>query len=95
LANEKHHGVRFLLSSGLVKLIANNPDYEEAEEEIMVDYQGDSLETGFNINYLLDAVTALPPGNIKLSMGSHDTSVKIEHTSHPDYNLYVVMPMRL
>jgi DNA polymerase-3 subunit beta len=94
LSNEKHHGMFFELSPGLIKLTANNPDHEEAEEEIAVDYQGESLEMGFNINYLLDAVNALSPGNIKITLATANTSIRIEHASDLNYNLYIVMPMR-
>ena len=38
---------------------AHNPEQEEAEEEIEVAYEGDDLEVGFNVNYLLDALAAI------------------------------------
>ena len=56
LSNEKYRGVRFLLSSGLLKISANNPEQEEAEEEISVNYKGADLEIGFNVNYLISSL---------------------------------------
>ena len=35
---------------------ANNPEQEEAEEEVGVEYNGGSLEIGFNVSYLLDVL---------------------------------------
>ena len=94
LANEKHRSVRLELSSNLVKIIANNPEQEEAEEEINVDYAGAAIEIGFNINYLIDALNALPVGMIKISLASADSSARIEEIENGN-GIYVVMPMRL
>ena len=49
LSNEKYRGVKFVLSKDNLKICANNPSKESAEEEISVDYSGDDLEIGFNI----------------------------------------------
>ncbi len=56
LSNEKYRGIRLQLASGQLKIQANNPEQEEAEEEIGVEYNGDSLEIGFNVSYLLDVL---------------------------------------
>ena len=59
LSNEKYRGVRIMLSNGAIKMVANNPEQEEAEEEVGVDYAGDELEIGFNVSYLLDVLNVL------------------------------------
>ena len=94
LSNEKFRGVRVLLSSGSLKMIANNPEQEEAEEEISVDYSGDDLEIGFNVSYLLDVLNVLWGNDVRLSLSDANSSALVEDTSN--YNaVYVVMPMRL
>lgn len=94
LANEKHRGVRMELRPDLVRIVANNPEQEEAEEELSVDYRAGELDIGFNVNYLLDAISVLPSGDIKLTMAGPDSSVRIE-SAPGGSSLYVVMPMRL
>lgn len=94
LANDKYRSVRMELQPGVLRLSANNMEREEAEEELNVEYQGDNLDIGFNVNYLCDAVAALPAGNIQLTLSDPDSSVRIEGTNG-DKNVYVVMPMRL
>jgi DNA polymerase-3 subunit beta len=94
LANEKHRSVRFEIKEGLLRIAANNPEQEEAEEELAVDYQGSDLEIGFNVNYLADAVSALPAGIVKLTLSNPDNSVRIEGGKAND-SIYVIMPMRL
>lgn len=93
LSSEKHRAVSFILRPEVLRIVANNPEQEEAEDEIPVNYQGEELEVAFNVNYLLDAVGALPAGNIKLTMASKG-GVRIEAENTSD-NLYVVMPMQL
>ena len=56
LSNEKYRGVRLELSPNTVVLQANNPEQEEAVETLEVEYAGDAMEIGFNVNYLLDAL---------------------------------------
>lgn len=98
LANEKHHGIRLELSSGVLKIVANNAEQEEAEEELSVDYKGVEIQVGFNVSYLLDVMTALEPGNICLILSNSDNSIRIQQENMGEKNnnsIYVVMPMRL
>lgn len=94
LSNEKFRGVRLNLSSGELKITANNPEQEEAEEIVDVDYQGDELEIGFNVAYLIDVLNALVSDKVKISLSDSNASALIED-AEDDAALYVVMPMRL
>ena len=94
LASEKYRGVRFGLSSGRLSLSAQNPEQEEAREEIPAEYEGDEVEMGFNVNYVLDAISALEGDEIEISMVDADSSATLRSPASTDL-LYVVMPMRL
>lgn len=94
LSNEKYRGVRLKLTRDSLDIVANNPEQEEAEETVAVDYQGDSLEVGFNVSYLLDVLGVLSGDKIKLSLADPNSSALLEE-SESDDSLYVVMPMRL
>ena len=98
LANEKHRSVRIELRTNLLRVATNNPEQEEAEEELSLIYQGGDLDIGFNIGYLLDAVSALSTGTVKLTLAGPDNSVRVEagdDDSSGSVVIYVVMPMRL
>ena len=56
LSNEKYRGIRLVIRDSGVVLQAHNPEQEEAEEELNVEYTGEDIEIGFNVNYLLDAL---------------------------------------
>ncbi|MCZ6828321.1 MAG: DNA polymerase III subunit beta [Gammaproteobacteria bacterium] len=94
LSNEKYRGVRLQLSDQVLQILANNPEQEEAEEIVSVDYQGDGLEIGFNVNYLLDVLGVLEGEQVKLSLSDANGSALLEESDDGD-SLYVVMPMRL
>lgn len=94
LSNEKYRGVRLELSDGNLKIVANNPEQEEAQEQVPVDYQGDALEIGFNVSYLLDVLGVLSGEQIKISLSDPSSSALLEEAEEGD-SLYVVMPMRL
>ena len=94
LSNEKFRGVRLNLSSGELKITANNPEQEEAEEIVDVQYQGDDLEIGFNVAYLIDVLNALGSDGVKVSLSDSNASALIEDDAD-DAALYVIMPMRL
>lgn len=94
LANEKYRGVRLSAIAGQLKLTAHNPEQEEAQEELSADYQGEPLEIGFNVNYLIDAANALSGATVDIGLTDADSSGTLRS---PDdgQQLYVVMPMRL
>lgn len=94
LSNEKYRGVRLKLTDNTLDIVANNPEQEEAEETVSVDYTGDSLEIGFNVSYLLDVLGVLSGEQVKLSLGDPNSSALLEESEAGD-SLYVVMPMRL
>ena len=95
LSNEKYRGIRVRLQSGLMQVQAHNPEMEEAEEEIEVEYEGSDLEIGFNVNYVLDAIGAIPTEKVKVIFGDSSSSCLIMPTDEQSGCKYVVMPMRL
>lgn len=94
LSNEKYRGIRLQLASGLLKIQANNPEQEEAEEEIAVDYNGSQLEIGFNVSYLLDVLGVMTAEQVRLILSDSNSSALVQEADNDD-SAYVVMPMRL
>jgi DNA polymerase-3 subunit beta len=95
LSNEKFRGVRLQLQSGSLKITANNPEQEEAEEILDVNYQAEDLEIGFNVVYVLDVLNALKCEQVRVNMSNSNSSALIEDAEQTGKAMYVVMPMRL
>jgi len=94
LSNEKFKGVRLVLSDTGLKVQTNNPEQEEAEEEVEVGYQGDPLEIGFNVVYLLDILGSLESDSVRIEFGDSNSSCLVTESSSSQCR-HVVMPMRL
>jgi len=94
LSNEKYRGVRLELGANSVILQANNPEQEEAVETLEVEYSGDAMEIGFNVNYLLDALAAVPSEQVELGVQDSNSSCLIREPGESKTK-FVVMPMRL
>lgn len=94
LSNEKYRGVRLKLTENNLEIVANNPEQEEAKEEVSVAYAGEPVEIGFNVSYLLDVLGVISSEQIKLSLADPNSSALVEAADGADA-LYVVMPMRL
>jgi DNA polymerase-3 subunit beta len=94
LSNEKYRGIRLTLSSGNLSIQANNPDQEEAEEELQVEYTETDMEIGFNVTYLIDVLNVLNSEKVQIKLKDSNSSAIISD-SQDDSSLYVVMPMRL
>jgi len=94
LSNEKYRGVRLIVDGELMTIQANNPEQEEAEEVIPIDYEGDRLEIGFNVSYLQDVLSVLGTEQVQISVSDANSSALIEGMGNDDA-VYVVMPMRL
>mgnify|MGYP005810286099 FL=1 len=94
LSNEKFKGVRLNFSNSLLKITANNPEQEQAEEELEIEFPYDDLEIGFNVSYVLDVLNAIKDEKVKFTLADANSSVVIEGSDSGEA-LYVVMPMRL
>jgi len=94
LSNEKYRGVRLELDKGTVTISANNPDQEEATESVELEYSGEQMEIGFNVNYLQDALAAVDSPEVELHVTDSNSSCLIVSPA-TDRVKYVVMPMRL
>jgi DNA polymerase-3 subunit beta len=94
LSNEKYRGVRLIVTENNLQVLANNPEQEEAEEELEVNYQGEAVEIGFNVSYLMDAIHAITTEKVKMILTDPNSSALIQ-AEGDDSCRYVVMPMRL
>ena len=94
LSNEKYRGVRFALDKNTLKLTANNPEKESAEELLDVNYNGSPMEIGFNIGYLLDVLGTIETDNVELNFYGEESSCLIREPGN-QAEVYVIMPMRL
>lgn len=94
LSNEKYRGIRMQFNAGDLRIVANNPEQEEAEDVVAIDYNGDTLEIGFNVSYLLDIMNVVSGPKVKFSLLDANSSALLEDNDDGN-SLYVVMPMRL
>ena len=94
LTNEKFRGVRMVLAAGSLKIMAANAEHEEAQEEIEVDYSGDSIDVGFNVGYLLDVLNNTSSELIEWGFNDAGSSALLTIPGNDRFK-YVVMPMRI
>lgn len=94
LSNEKIGGVRLSLDDGQLRIQSQNVDREEAEDQLAVDYQDGEIVIGFNVHYLLDALTAMDSDEITLDLSNENSSGLLKEKDS-DKSRFVVMPMRL
>ena len=78
----------------ILTLQAHNPEQEEAEDQIEVNYEGDEIEIGFNVTYLLEALSAIETERVNVALTDANSSCLIT-AAEADGAQYVVMPMRL
>jgi DNA polymerase-3 subunit beta len=94
LSNEKIRGVRLVFTKDALSIICTNNEQEEAEEGLAVEYDGDPLDIGFNISYLLDVLNHVDSPTVSILMGDSNSSALIQMPGREDFK-YVVMPMRI
>jgi DNA polymerase-3 subunit beta len=94
LSNEKIRGVRLVFTKDALSIICTNNEQEEAEEGLAVEYDGDPLDIGFNISYLLDVLNHVDSPTVSMTMGDSNSSALIQMPGREDFK-YVVMPMRI
>jgi DNA polymerase-3 subunit beta len=94
LSNEKIRGVRLVFTKDALSIICTNNEQEEAEEGLALDYDGDPLDIGFNISYLLDVLNHVDSPSVSVAMGDSNSSALVQIPGREDFK-YVVMPMRI
>lgn len=94
LSHENIRGVRLQLEPNELHVYANNPEQEQAEDAMAVEYQGESLQIGFNVGYLIDVLNAVNDDQVRMVFSDPNASALIESGADDDC-VYVVMPMRL
>jgi len=94
MTSEKFKGVRVNVEPGNLRIAATNAEQEEAKEELEVDYNGDAIEIGFNVTYLIDALANLTQEMVKLELQDSNSSALITVPEQVGFK-YVVMPMRI
>ncbi|MHB9117675.1 MAG: DNA polymerase III subunit beta [Burkholderiales bacterium] len=94
LSNEKFRGVRLVLTQNSLRILCNNSEQEEAQEELEIEYNGDPLDIGFNVGYLLDVLNNISVDQVELSFNDANSSGLITIPGEENFK-YVVMPMRI
>lgn len=94
LTNEKFRGVRLVLTDGSLKIVSSNAEQEEAQEELEIDYQGEGLDIGFNVTYLLDVLNNVAVDKVEWRFNDGNSSALVTLPGNDNFK-YVVMPMRI
>ena len=95
LTSEKFKGVRLNFEPGTLRVASNNAEQEEAVDELDIDYGGDSIEIGFNVTYLIDALANMSQQEmVKIDLQDANSSALITLPDNAHFK-YVVMPMRI
>lgn len=94
LFSDKTKGVKLLLGAGGLKILATNTEQDEVEEDLEVEYQGETLEIGFNVKYLLDFINIINEDRVKLTFLDAKSSARVEGVTE-ETGVYVIMPMRI
>lgn len=94
LTNEKFRGVRLVLADGSLKILSTNAEQEEAQEEIEIEYSGEPLDVGFNVNYLLDVLNNVAVDEVECHLHDGSSSALFTLPGNDRFK-YVVMPMRI
>jgi DNA polymerase-3 subunit beta len=94
LTSDKFKGVRLSVEPGCLRVASNNAEQEEAVDELDIDYGGDTIEIGFNVTYLIDALSNMSQDMVKLELSDGNSSALFTIPDNATFK-YVVMPMRI
>jgi len=95
LSNDQFKGVKLLINKTELKISTNNPLQEEGEDIMGCKYSGDSIEVGFNLNYLLEVIDVVGSKELCLELADSGSGCLISSGSKTSSNKYIIMPMRV
>ena len=94
MTSDKFKGVRLNIEPGTLRVASNNAEQEEAVDELDIDYGGDTIEIGFNVTYLIDALANMGQDMVKIDLQDGNSSALMTIPDNDSFK-YVVMPMRI
>jgi DNA polymerase III subunit beta len=94
LTPEKFKGVHLHIEPGVLKISSKNTEQEEANEEIEIDYNGENIETGFNVTYLIDILNHNSEEMVRIDFLDGYSSLLFTIPEKAGFK-YVVMPMKI
>ena len=94
LTNEKFKGLRWVVSNGKLHIQSANSEMEEAAEDIAIDYDGEELDLGFNVTYLLDVLGNLRNTEVCFAFANSQGATLLTMPESDQFR-YVLMPMRI
>jgi DNA polymerase-3 subunit beta len=94
LTSDKFKGVRLNIEPGTLRIASTNAEQEEAVDELDIDYNGDTIEIGFNVTYLIDVLTNMTQEMVKVELSDSNSSALVTIPDNISFK-YVVMPMRI
>jgi len=94
LSTEKYKAARLEFKENNLIAVVHNPEQEEAEEHISIEYTGEDFSIGFNVGYLVEALNAVKEDQVTLSLTDANSSCLVSGLNN-DAVKYIVMPMRL
>jgi DNA polymerase-3 subunit beta len=96
LSTERSKGVKFYIEKNIIKLFSSNPEIGEARDTLEVQYEGPSLEVGFNSQYLLDFLNSVSAERIRLELKDENSAALMRPDADTDIKYtYVLMPMKI
>src|SRR5215470_11667481 len=96
-ADERSRAIRVQFTNGEVKIFSSSVETGESEESVPSEYQGPDIEIGFNAQYLLDFLRAIPQDHVAFELKDQKSAGEMRPAGDaiPDQYRYVVMPMRI
>lgn len=95
MSDEKLRAIRLSFRTGSLELTASSADAGEAREVVPIDFEGDTLDIGFNPHYLLDFMGVCASDSISVSLKDSETQGLFRPVGGSDLEYkYVVMPMK-
>ncbi|MCK4534515.1 MAG: DNA polymerase III subunit beta [Syntrophobacterales bacterium] len=94
MSTERFSGVKIEVYNQRMVLTSTNPDVGEAKDEIDVSYNGDPLEVGYNVRYLIDAMEPIDENIVSFEVRGDEGPGVIGSAENRDY-MCIVMPVKL
>ncbi len=96
LADERSRTVRFGLKKGSLEISASHSDLGDADETLMVDYDHEEFQIGFNYQYLLDFLSTVPETEVSFDFKDGESATQLRGLPGEEYlSRYIIMPMRI
>lgn len=95
MASDKSSSIKYTISANQLMITANTPEVGEAQEEMEINYTGETITIAFNAKYVIDVLKNITSETCLMELSTNLNPGVFKPETKDEVYVCIVMPMRV